>query len=119
MKPRVREDKAEPAKCPFCSEYLKAPERIKTATGESLGGRCRCGAVYCLDPTGHNVGEAYLDALTLAYGEELDLASEDSYEEVVLNYDARAHKLSPVKEIRRLDSSGKMVFVRVRDTIDK
>lgn len=118
MKPRVREDKDEPAKCPFCAQTLHAPKLTKTATGECLGGRCTCGAVYSFDPTGHNLGEAYLDALTLASGDSADLFSH-KYEEVVLDYDARRHRLSPVKEMRRLDSSGRIVFIKIRNGMDK
>jgi hypothetical protein len=118
LKPRVREDKDEVAKCPFCKEFLKEPEHMETEMGECIGGRCNCGAVYCLDPTGHNVGEAYLDALVLAYGEGWGHASEDGYSEAVFAYDARTHRLSPVKEIRRLDSSGKIVFIKARNTAE-
>lgn len=113
MRPKVREDKDEPAKCPFCKQVLRAPGPVKTETGDCVGGRCGCGAVYCFDPTGHNLGEAYLDALTLACGEEAELFSRE-YDEAVLEYDARRHRLSPVKEIRRLDSSGRMVFIKLR-----
>lgn len=119
VRPRVREDKDEPARCPFCNNFLDPPDRLETEMGETLGGRCGCGAVYTFDPTGHNVGEAYFDALSLAYGKEWSLASEDTYVEEVLNYDARKHRLTPIKEIRRLELSGRMVFIKVRDRIDK
>jgi hypothetical protein len=115
LKPRIREDKDEVAKCPFCSEFLSEPEPIKTALGEGIGGRCSCGAVYSFDPTGHNVGEAYLDALALAYGEGWNRIPEDSYDEVVLQYDARTGKLSAIREMRRLEMTGKIVFIKVRD----
>ena len=111
-KRRVREDKDEPARCPFCREFLKFPEKVKTALGECMGGRCSCGAVYVLDPTGHNVGEAYLDALALAFGEAWNDASGDTYQEAVFQFDPRTYRLSPVQDIRRMDSTGKMVFIK-------
>lgn len=114
MKPRVREDKNEVAKCPFCNEFFKEPERMETEMGECIGGKCSCGAVYCFDPTGHNVGEAYLDALVLAYGEDWGGVADDAYSEAVFAYDARTHRLTPVKETRRPDSSGKVVFIKAK-----
>jgi hypothetical protein len=116
LRPRVREDKDEVAKCPFCKEFLKEPENIKTEMGQCIGGRCSCGAVYSLDPTGHNVGEAYLDALVLAFGEDWGQVAEGAYTEAVFTYNARIHRLSPVSEIRRLDSSGKIVFIKASYT---
>ena len=80
--------------------------------GQCIGGKCSCGAVYCVDPTGHNVGEAYLDALVLAFGDDWDQIAEGTYSEAVFTYDARTHRLSPVREIRRLDASGKIVFIK-------
>lgn len=116
MKPRVREDKDETAKCPFCKELLATPGDIKTETGEFIGGRCGCGAVYACDPTGHNVGEAYLDALTYACGEDWEcfnsLDPEKNYREAVFNYDIRTHRLQDIKDIRR-DYSGKIIFIHV------
>ncbi len=111
MKPRVREDKDEPAKCPFCRVLLIPPEEIETESGGFIGGKCRCGAVYACDPTGHNVGEAYADALTYACGGDwTDLG--ENYREAVFNYDLRTHRLWEIRDIRR-DYSGKIIFVKV------
>lgn len=110
----MRKEKDEWARCPFCNEWLKVPEDIKTETGEFVGGRCGCDAVYAYDPTGHNVGEAYLDALCFACGENWAmLMPGDDYSEAVFNYDLRVHRLSPIKDIRR-DYSGKMVFIKIK-----
>jgi len=87
---------------------------MKTVLGEGIGGRCTCGAVYAFDPTGHNVGEAYLDALALAYGEDWNSVPADSYDELVLQYDARTGRLSPIREIRRVELTAKLVFIKVR-----
>lgn len=111
MKPRTRAEKDEPARCPFCKEFVSHPEPIKTATGECIGGRCGCGAVFVVDETGHNVGEAYLDALTLLFGEALNLLSGEPYREEVFSYNRRTHTLETVRDIRRLDTSGKIIFL--------
>ena len=116
-KGRVRADKNEGARCPFCNLLLSAPETIRTETGgEFTGGRCCCGVVYACDPTGHNVGEAYLDALMFACGGDWDtyytLSPEDNYREAVFNYDLRTRTLWPIKDHRR-DYSGKIVFVKL------
>lgn len=113
---RLREDKDERPRCPFCSELLKAPEPIKTEGSKFIGGTCECGAVYACDPTGHNVGEAYLDALLYASGGDWNAFSslnpDADYKEAVLNYDLRTNRLWKVKDIRR-DYSGKIVFVKI------
>lgn len=114
--PRQREDKDKTPRCPFCTILLREPENIKTVAGGFIGGRCECGAVYACDPTGHNVGEAYLDALVYVSGEGNDifgsLKSDEHYEEAVFNYDLRTHRLWNIKDIRR-DYSGKIVFIKV------
>lgn len=116
MKPRVREDKDETARCPFCRALVSAPEEIKTETGGFIGGRCECGAVYACDPTGHNVGEAYVDALAYACGEGWagfdSLDPGENYREAVFNYDLRSHRLWEVRDIRR-DYSGKIIFIKI------
>lgn len=116
MRNRVREDKDETARCPFCRQSIEAPEEIKTEAGGFIGGRCACGAVYVCDPTGHNVGEAYLDALTYACGEDwMKFESPDpgeDFREAVFNYDLRRHKLWESRDIRR-DYSSKIIFIKV------
>jgi hypothetical protein len=114
LRHKIREDKDETAKCPFCAAMIKAPEEIKTESGGFIGGKCECGAVYVCDPTGHNVGEAYLDALTYASGDNalsfdsLDVG--EDYREAVFNYDLRGHRLFEIRDIRR-DYSCKIIFV--------
>ena len=111
-----RPDKDEGARCPFCNTLLIAPGRIRTETGEFTGGICGCGAVFACDPTGHNVGEAYLDAITLACGGDwsacYSLTPEENYKEAVFNYDPRTRRMWPVKDIRR-DYSGKIIFIKI------
>ncbi len=116
LKRRVREEKDEMARCPFCRALLNVPEDIRTASGDFLGGRCECGAVYVCDPTGHNVGQGYLDALAYACGDDWDklnsLNSGRDYSEAVLNYDVRTHRLLEIEDIRR-NFLGKMIFIRL------
>lgn len=113
---KIREDKDEGAKCPFCATLIKAPEEIKTESGGFIGGKCGCGAVYVCDPTGHNVGEAYLDALTYACGGDWmkfdSLNSGETYSEAVFNYDLRTHKLWEIRDARR-DYSRKIIFIKL------
>ncbi len=96
---------------------MNMPENVKTDSGDFLGGKCACGAVFACDPTGHNVGQAYLDALIYASGddwEKLDsLVSGSDYSEAVFNYDIRTHRLTEIEDIRR-NFSGKIIFVRLQ-----
>jgi hypothetical protein len=116
---KVRPDKDEGARCPFCDAFLIAPDRVRTEAGEFTGGICSCGAVFACDPTGHNLGEAYLDAITFACGGDwsrcYSLSPEENYREAVFSYDLRTHKMRPVNDIRR-DHSGKIVFIKI-DTV--
>lgn len=87
----------EKAPCPFCGRTIEAPKQIKTALGDIIGGRCECGAVYVFDRSGHNLGQAFVDALNFACEGKFDnpweLIPGDDYEEVLLHYDKRAHIL--------------------------
>lgn len=63
------------AKCPFCGNIFEIPCEIKAKLGNVFsGGRCSCGAVYVFDRTGHNLGEAYVDALVLSCDGDWDMA---------------------------------------------
>jgi len=62
-------------RCPFCELPLGVLEEIRTKFGNIIeGGRCGCGAVYVYDGSGHNVGDAYVDGLTLVCNGDLDRA---------------------------------------------
>jgi hypothetical protein len=116
MRYRDRQEKNATPRCPFCNGILDVPENIKTETGDFMGGRCGCGAVYACDPTGHNVGQTYLDALIYACGDDWDkfnsLDCDKDYREAVFNYDVRSHKLMEIEDIRR-NFSGKIVFIKL------
>lgn len=121
MTPRQRKEKNEAAQCPFCNEFLQIPEDIKTASGSFTGGRCSCGTVFVCDPTGHNLGEAYLEALLYACDEDWgvfnSLNADIRYDEAVFNYDLRAHRLWNTRDVRR-DYSGKIIFIKVTRPIE-
>lgn len=113
---RVDEDYRENLlKCPFCARLVGMPEDIKTPFGDVLeGGSCDCGAVYVYDRSGRKLGEAYADALVVAYDWDYDAAfsaPEGDYEEAVIRYNARIRRfLSGEGDFR--DRSGKFYFIR-------
>lgn len=102
-----------PPECPFCGRVVEPPSTIRAEFGEVLGGTCTCGSVYVCDPTGHNTGEAYMEALALARGDwnigsmdqEVDYRVEDR------DYDLKSHQRVFSKGLAA--SSGKLVFVRI------
>ncbi|HEB76233.1 MAG TPA: hypothetical protein ENJ04_07775 [Nitrospirae bacterium] len=120
---REREDKSvltEP-RCPFCRELFERPHDVTTGLGFFQGGTCGCGAVYAYDPTGRNLGEAFVDALTYACNEDWSLAwglvPDEDYSQSILNYNLRAHRVSPKKGMAgglRM-SYGKLIFIRLRE----
>lgn len=62
-------------RCPFCEGPIEEPIDAQGPFGSKiLGGRCGCGAVYVFDRSGHNLGDAYVDALTLAFDGDLETA---------------------------------------------
>jgi len=102
-----------PPECPFCRRYVERPESIKTEFGDVLGGRCVCGAVYVCDPTGHNTGEAYMEALAMAKGDwdigqisqEIDYQAED------MDYDLRKHMR--LYSAGMGEARGRLVFIKL------
>ncbi len=62
--------------CPFCQALLPEPEHQDQvfSGGGALGGKCACGAVFCVDETGRQGGVALLDAQALACDGDLDRA---------------------------------------------
>jgi hypothetical protein len=75
--------------CPFCKESVPVPGRVMTVFSPEgcLAERCSCGAAYAVDETGHQGGQALLDAqavlcdgdlhlaMTLESGKEVDVRS--------------------------------------------
>lgn len=104
-------------RCPFCGADLARPGDFRVSSFETAqGGRCACGAVYLMDPTGKNVGQIMMQALGIA-ADQLgkgvgDLATGEDYEDAVLSYDWRTHRSSgPVTGYR--DGYGRLYVIRV------
>lgn len=97
--------------CPFCSKEIGRPAVTKTEFGEVLSGKCSCGAVYVCDPTGRNVGEAYMEALALAKGDwEIGQLNQDGdYRTSDIDYDLKTHQR--VYSGGQTVKSGKLIFV--------
>jgi len=92
--------------CPFCSRPLDPPGEIKSRFGSSFeGGKCGCGAVYVYDSTGHNLGDAYIDALGLVCGDDMDkawsLTPDKDYTVLELGYDRRRNKFGGAPKPRK------------------
>ena len=88
----MRFDRYRTLSCPFCGRNVEEPGSIELPLGgEATGGRCECGAVYVYDETGHQLGDAFNDALVLLYGgyDAAYSAREGEYEEETITYDRR------------------------------
>ncbi|HAK87522.1 MAG TPA: hypothetical protein DHV16_04690 [Nitrospiraceae bacterium] len=103
--------------CPFCGRDITAPGKIKTDLGEIIGGRCACGAVYVCDLTGHNAGEAYMDALAFAKGDWNfdEINSDEDYITNDIDYDLRTH--SRLYSRSTGQSGGKLIFVKISKNV--
>lgn len=116
MRTRDREDLD--LGCPFCQAKLARPAEMQVSTTEQAsGGRCsNCGALYLLDPTGKNLGEVIMQALTLIAEEQAKEISEmvegQDYEEMVLNYNWKTHR-STGEPKSFMDGSSRLYVIRV------
>jgi hypothetical protein len=106
--------------CPFCRRPISEPEEITSRFGNTFsGGRCECGAVYVYDQSGHNLGDAYVDALAFACKDDLDrawkLTPGEDYDVIELSYDARRQRF-----VRELPVRGRrtpvFLFLLVRQS---
>jgi hypothetical protein len=105
--------------CPFCGTLIERPKGMRTRMPcEMPLGRCTCGAVYACDVTGHNLGEAMVEALVFACNEDWDrawelLPEEDYLEDQVKHYDYETHLLvhGGVYQGRRI--GGTLFFIRL------
>ncbi len=103
-----------PPECPFCGRHVVRPETTMTEFGEILSGRCNCGAVYVCDPTGHNTGEAYMEAMVLAKG-DWDIGLMDEYMDYQtedMDYDLKNHMR--LYSAGMGETRGKLVFVKLK-----
>jgi hypothetical protein len=105
-----------PLQCPFCENPLSAPVDISLETLEITGGICKCNAVYVYDRTGHNLGEALMDALYFVckedYDEALSLTPED-YDTVTLDYNPSANTAYPTPD-RSTKKSPRLFFLKLK-----
>jgi hypothetical protein len=89
-----------------------------TELGIIISGRCVCGAVYVCDPTGHNVGEAYGDAIAFAKGDwDIGNLGLDEYVMKEMDYDLKSHSRVSVKGMNF--HAGKLIFIRMAQPTDK
>ena len=85
-----------------------------TEFGPIISGKCNCGAVYVCDPTGHNVGEAYGDAVALAKGDwDIGELDSDAYDLREMDYDMRSHSRVSVKGMNF--HAGKLIFIKMSE----
>jgi hypothetical protein len=104
--------------CPYCNKYIEQPKNTMTELGIIIGGKCACGAVYVCDPTGHNVGEAYSDAIAFAKGDwDIGDLGLDEYVMKEMDYDLKSHSRVSVKGMNF--HAGKLIFIRMAQPTDK
>lgn len=101
--------------CPFCSSLIDQPREIKTNFGNTFeGGKCECGVVYVFDRSGHNLGEAYIDAMNYACEGDPDkawsLIPDKDYEIREMSFDVRRKKLSE----RARKNAATYVFIMIK-----
>jgi hypothetical protein len=85
---------------------------------ELTGGICKCGAVYALDRTGHNLGEIFMDALVFACKDDYDKAlslNQDEYETEILEYNPYANTAikSPDRSTKKIP---KLFFLKLKNS---
>ena len=94
---------------------LGEPVEIDTPFGGTVdGNRCACGAVYVYDRTGRMLGEAFSEALAMAYDWDYDKAfeaPEEDREEAVINYIAKVRQFVR-NEDTRFTKAPRFVFIR-------
>lgn len=103
-----------PPECPFCGRHIVHPEKTMTEFGEVLSGKCNCGSVYVCDPTGRNVGEAYMEALAIAKGDWniYELGEDEDYEIKEMGYNLKNHM--QIHSAAMSEAKGKLIFVKLR-----
>lgn len=108
--------RARPLQCPFCENYLIAPIDIKFRDLELTGGICKCGGVYVLDRTGHNMGEIFMDALTFVCKGDIDKSlslDPSEYESLDYDYDLDSNTVGGRSKTGKLS---KLIFVRLTES---
>lgn len=119
-KVRARDDggdqgRSKVLRCPFCKGIPGVPADVPTPFGDEVeGGHCECGAVYVYDRSGRKLGEAFTEALVMAFEWDYDAAfaaPEGSYEEAVIRFNPRVGQFLDGEGSYK-DRSGRFYFVR-------
>ncbi len=106
--------RARPLQCPFCDNYLLGPVDIDFRSMELTGGICKCGSVYVLDRTGHNLGDVFMDALTFVCRGDIDRAlalNPGDYDTQDYDYD---HHSNMTGGTNKSGKPGKLVFIKLK-----
>ncbi len=100
--------------CPFCGRIISQPAEAKTEFGTVTAGSCECGTIYVCDLTGHNTGEAYMEALALARGnwQINDMGEDVDYETCDIDYDIHSHQRVFSRGLG--SPAGRLVFVKLK-----
>jgi len=118
---RISRGRALEPLCPFCGKLFEKPRDIKAELGNTFtGGKCSCGAVYVFDRAGHNLGEAYVDALVFACNGDWEtawqLTPETDYDIKSYYYDESSHQLmESVKKGSRVVENILFIALKNRD----
>jgi hypothetical protein len=112
--------------CPFCYHIINPPKETKKRRPSQFAlGICNnCGAVYAYDPTGHNRGAAFVEALLFAcdYDEDLafGLSAEEDYIDTCLeHYDTISHKVISKGIFEERQIRGVLIFVKLHEEIQE
>ena len=86
--------------------------------GDSLQGRCQCGALYVSDSTGYNVGNAMVECLVAACNDNWDLAwdlvpGDDYLTGRVEDYDEQSHQVIEAGNLDGRAVHGVLYFIRL------
>ncbi len=107
-----------PLQCPFCENLLGKPVDITMGSLDLTGGICRCGSVYVMDQTGHNLGQALMDALYFVCKEDYDKAltlNPEDYDTETYDYNPSSHSASVCNE-RARRKCPKIIFLKLTKT---
>lgn len=96
--------------CLFCGRAINPPQETFTEIGEVIYGKCDCGAIYVCEPTGHNQGDALVDAMLLASPDGIDNVELGvNFELRERDYDLRTHQYVYMKTSR---FNGRLFFIK-------
>jgi len=110
-------------RCPFCNSLIHRPDSSMENEEYPIG-RCECGAIYCCDITGHNLGSAMLELLSYRFRGEMDKiydveAGEDYEDSILKNYDPVTHKIIPAGVFQGRRIGGALYFLKFKSLDDE